>query len=86
MYATADPQNAKLLASFGKLCSALGQLPPSAVLFSGLMVHGDIPVAPGKITDLWRGEYRGNQVAIKSFHTDLRLNLEEARTVRIEYA
>ena len=83
-FLTANVQNAELLISFGKICSAANQLPASVVLSAGLTKHGDTPVASGGMTDVWRGEYQGTRVAIKAFRTYSPQNLQEAMEVRVE--
>jgi hypothetical protein len=85
-YLTADIQNVQFLISFGELCSAAKQLPASAIIPTGLTKHGDTSVASGGMTDVWRGEYQGTQVAIKAFRTYSPQNLEEAMEVRVECA
>ena len=66
------------------MCSVTEQLPTSAVLSAGLEKRGNIAVASGGLTDVWRGEYGGTQVAIKAFRIYPAQNLKEAKEVRIQ--
>jgi hypothetical protein len=43
------------------------QLPTSAILSEGLKKRGNTAVASGGLADIWRGKYRGREVAIKAF-------------------
>ena len=54
------------------------------MLFTGLEKRGNITVASGGLTDIWRGEYRGTPVAIKAFRIYPAQNLKEAKEVRIQ--
>ena len=65
------------------MCSAIERLPTSAVLSDGLNKQGDIAVASGGSTDIWRGDHRGAQVAIKAFRIHPAQKLKEAKQVRI---
>ena len=56
------------------------------MLSTGLKKLGDITVASGGFTDIWRGEHSGAQVAIKAFRIYLAQNLEEANKVSIKSA
>ena len=68
------------------MCSVTLQLPTSAVLSAGLEKRGNIALASGGLTDVWRGEYRGGQVAIKAFRIYPAQNLKEGKEVRIQCA
>ena len=83
-YPTINLQNAKFVISLGNVCSATARLPTSAVLSAGLEKRGAIAVASGGLTDVWRGEYNGEQVAIKAFRIYPAQNLKEAKEVRIQ--
>jgi hypothetical protein len=62
------------------------QLPTSAVLSAGLEKRGNVAVASGGLTDVWRGEYRNQQVAIKAFRIYPAQNLKETKEVRTQCA
>ena len=66
------------------MCSAIKRLPTSAVLSDGLNKQGDIAVASGGSTDIWRGDHHGEQVAIKAFRIHPAQKLREAKEVRIQ--
>ena len=84
VYPTTDPQTANFVAALGNVCSATERLPPSAVLSVGLKKRSNTAAASGGLTDVWRGEYNGTQVAIKAFRTYPAQNLKEAKEVRIQ--
>ena len=54
------------------------------MLSAGLEKRGNIVVASGGFTDIWRGEYHGAQVAIKAFRIYPAQNLKEAKEVSIQ--
>ena len=56
------------------------------MLSAGLEKRGNIAVASGGLTDVWRGEYGGTPVAIKAFRIYPAQNLKEAKEVRIQPA
>ena len=56
------------------------------MLSVGLKKHSNTAAASGGLTDVWRGEYNGMQVAIKAFRTYPAQNLKEAKEVRIQSA
>ena len=66
------------------MCSAIERLPTSAVLSDGLNRQGDIAVASGGSTDIWRGDHCGEQVAIKTFRIHPAQKLREAKEVCIQ--
>lgn len=74
----------KLVTALGDVCSITERLPRSAVLSAGLEKSGSAPVASGGLTDVWRGEYSGTQVVIKTFRIHSAQNLNEAKGVRIQ--
>ena len=59
------------------------RLPTPAVLSAGLEKRGNIAVASGGLTDVWRGQFNGIQVAIKAFRIYPAQNLKEAKEVRL---
>lgn len=85
MYTTIDSQNAKLISALGEACSVTEQLPTPAVLSTELKKCEDIAVASGGLTDIWRGEFSGLQVAIKAFRISAAENLRQAKKVRLRY-
>ena len=76
-----DPQNVKHVAALGNVCSAIQRLPTSAVLSTGLEKRGNIAVASGGFTDIWRGDLGELRVAIKAFRIYPAQNLKEAKEV-----
>ena len=80
-YPTADTQNAKSIIALGEVCSATSLLPTSALLSAELEKRGEIAVASGGFTDIWRGEYYARQVAIKTFRIYPAQNLKQAKEV-----
>lgn len=70
------------MTALGNVCSATERLPTSAVLSAGLEKRGNIAVASGGLTDVWRGQYNGTQVAVKAFRIYPAQNLKEAKEVR----
>lgn len=82
-YPTLDSQNAKFITALGNLCSATLQLTASAILSEGLEKRGNIAVASGGLTDIWKGGLGRTQVAIKAFRIYPAQNLKEAKEVRI---
>lgn len=63
------------------MASTTERLPASIVLSAGLEKRGEIAVATGGFTDIWRGEYRGKQVSIKALRIYSPLDLKEAKDV-----
>ena len=72
----------KYLAALGTVCSAIGRLPTSAILSSGLQRLGGIAVASGGFSDIWRGDLNDVQVAMKAFRLRAQ-GLEAAKKVTI---
>ena len=83
-YPTIDSQDTKAVTALGDVCSAIGQLPTSAVISAGLEKHSKIITASGGLADTWRGEYDATQVAIKAFRIYPAQNLKEAKGVSIQ--
>ena len=69
--------------ALGNLCSAIQRLPTSAVLSTGLEKRGNIAVASGGFTDIWRGDLGDLRVGIKAFRIYPAQNLKEAKEVSI---
>ena len=76
----------KFINALGEMCSATDRLPTSTLLAAGLEKCGDIAVASGGLTDIWRGKYHGSPVAIKAFRIYPAQNLKEAKDVSIQPA
>ncbi|KAF9644346.1 kinase-like protein [Thelephora ganbajun] len=79
-YSTVGSQNARLITALGNLCSEIERLPTSAVLPT-LEKRGNIAVASGGFTDIWRGDMGGTPVAIKAFRIYPAENLKEAKEI-----
>ena len=76
----------KFINALGEVCSATDRLPTSTLLATGLEKCGEIAVASGGLSDIWRGEYFGSPVAIKAFRIYPAQNLKEAKEVSIRPA
>ena len=81
---TVDSRDAKSVTAPGNVSNVIERPPTSAVLTTGLQKRGDVAVASGGMGDIWRGEYRGKQVAIKAFRIYPTQNSEEAKKVRMQ--
>jgi len=82
-YPTIRSSDARFIIALGEVCSATERLPTSALLSTGLEKRGNIAVASGGFTDIWRGEYCSTQVAIKAFRIYPAHNLKQAKQVSI---
>ena len=80
-YNPLDWQNVKYVTTLGNLCSEIQQLPTSNLLTTGPEKRGNIAVASGGITDIWRGELGDLRVAIKAFRIYPAQDLREAKEV-----
>jgi hypothetical protein len=80
-YPAVDLRTVKFINALGEACSATVRLPTSTLLAAGLEKRGSIAVASGGLTDIWRGEYYGSQVAIKAFRIYPTRCLKEAKEV-----
>jgi hypothetical protein len=49
-----------------KLCEECGTLPTSHILTDSLEMIGDKPHRLGGIADVWRGRFKGRDVAVKA--------------------
>lgn len=76
-----DSQNAKLVTALPGSVRSATELPTSIVLSTGFEKLGEIAVATGGFTDIWRGKYGGRQVAIKAFRIYPPQKLKEAKEV-----
>ena len=85
-FPTVDSQDAKFVIALGNVCSVTERLPTSAVLSAGLKKRDNIAEDSGGTGDVWRGEYRGTQVAIKAFRIHPASKLKEAKEVCVQSA
>jgi hypothetical protein len=83
VYLAVNVRDKQFLTLFGNFCSAIQQLPPSALLSAELERRGDGPVASGGLTNIWEGRCNGACVTIKAYHNYSPGNLEKAKEVRI---
>ena len=65
-----------------KMCLKHKRLPPSYALTDELRRVGDYPYGGGGSADVWRGTYRGSQVAIKILRANSK-NLASLEKVRL---
>ena len=61
--------------------AALGQISNSVGSLQGLEKCGEIAVASGGTTDIWKGTLSNNQVALKAFRIYLPQDLQEAKII-----
>ena len=61
--------------------AALGEISNSVGSLQGLEKRGEIAVASGGTTDIWRGTLNNNQVALKAFRIYLPHDLREAKNI-----
>jgi len=71
----------KLVAALGEISSDTGLLPNSIGLLRGLEKRGDIAVASGGTTDIWRGSLNDEPVAFKAFRIYPPQDLHEAKKI-----
>ena len=74
-------KDTKLVAALGKISSATGLLPNSVGSLQGLEKRGEIAVATGGTTDVWRGTLDNNRVALKAFRIYPLQDLQEAKKI-----
>lgn len=48
-----------------RLCGAFQQLPNSCLIGDDLKINGGIPFAKRAYADLWKGDWKGEDVAVK---------------------
>ena len=82
VYWDVDAQEQDFLKLFGGFFEAIKQHPPLASLTDGLTRNDTDVAASEGITDIYRGEYKGNQVSITVFRAYSTENLEGAKGVR----
>ena len=71
----------KLVAALGEISSDTGLLPNSVGLLRGLEKRGEIAVASGGTTDIWRGILNDKPVAFKAFRIYPPQDLHEAKKI-----
>ena len=71
----------KLIAALGEISSDTGLLPNSIGLLRGLEKRGEIPVASGGTTDIWKGTLNDKPVAFKAFRIYPSQDLHEAKKI-----
>jgi len=70
-----------LVAALGEISSDTGLLPNSVGTLQGLEKRGEIAVASGGTTDIWRGTLNDEPVAFKAFLVYPPQDLQEAKKV-----
>lgn len=83
VYPTVAFRDVKILVALGEVCRATERLPTSVALSAGLQKRGDIAVGSGGLADIWLGEYKERQVAIKSYRIYSAQSLKRAKEVRL---
>jgi hypothetical protein len=71
----------KSVAALGDISSEILLLPNSVGLLQGLEKRGEIAVASGGTTDIWRGAWNNQQVAFKAFRIYPPQDLQEAKKI-----
>ena len=71
----------KFASTLGDISSDVLRLPNSTGSLQGLEKRGDIAVASGGTTDIWRGGWNNRQVALKAFRIYPPQDLQEAKKV-----
>ena len=71
----------RLVAALGEISSDTGLLPNSVGLLRGLEKRGEIAVASGGTTDIWRGALGDEPVAFKAFRIYPPQDLQEAKKI-----
>ena len=69
------------MAALGDISSDTGLLPNSVGLLQGLEKRGEIAVASGGTTDIWRGVLAGGRVSLKAFRIFPPQDLQEAKKI-----
>jgi serine/threonine protein kinase len=69
------------VATLGDISSDILRLPNSVGSLQGLEKRGQIAVASGGTTDIWRGTWNGQQVAFKTFRIYPPQDLQEAKKI-----
>ena len=71
----------KLAATLGDISSEILLLPPSIGSLRGLEKRGEIAVASGGTTDIWRGAWNNQRVALKAFRIYPPQDLQDAKKI-----
>jgi len=71
----------KLATTLGDISSDVLRLPNSIGSLQGLEKRGNIPLASGGTTDIWRGGWNNRQVALKAFRTYPPQDLQETKKI-----
>jgi len=71
----------KLATTLGDISSDILRLPNSTGSLQGLEKRGNIAVASGGTTDVWRGGWNNRQVALKAFRIYPPQDLQEAKKI-----
>ena len=74
-------KDTKLVAALGKISSDTGLLPNSVGSLQGLEKRGEIAVATGGTTDIWRGTLNNKRVALKAFRIYPLQDLQGAKKI-----
>ena len=74
-------KDTKLVAALGEISSDTGLLPNSLGSLQGLEKRGEIAVASGGATDIWRGILNNKPVAFKAFRIYPPQDLQEAKKI-----
>jgi hypothetical protein len=77
-------QRTRYIGVLRKLCTKSGilGLAPDTFL-EGVNKTGDFPVAGGAYSDVWKGVYKGSDVAIKSIRVFSPNDVQEVKKVRL---
>ncbi|KAF9646166.1 kinase-like protein [Thelephora ganbajun] len=74
-------EDTQFVVTLGDIFSDILLLPISTGLLQGLKKRGDIAVASGGTTDIWRGVWGDNPVALKAFRIYPLQDLQEAKKI-----
>ena len=78
---THPAEDARLEATLGEISIDTGPLLNLIRSLQGLEKHGEMAVASGGTTDIWRGTLNNKQVALKAFRMYLLQDLQQAKTI-----
>ena len=76
----------KFVATLGDISSNILMLPASTGSLQGLEKHGEIAVASGGTTDIWRGVWDNKPVALKAFRIYPPQDLLDAKKILWKFA
>ena len=74
-------KDTKFVSTLGDISSDILLLPNSIGALQGLKRRGEIAVASGGTTDIWRGTWNSQQVALKAFRIYPPQDLQEAKKI-----